>query len=249
MSRSSPISPSLTPSTSSSRNTPTSGPSPIPKRWPRNLRPTSKWKRRGRCWRPIWRASNASRNRSSISWSTSIAICNSTSATPSAWSPACKAARKPLAASSAPAAIRPGSWCRSCGIWAWPRASSPAISSSSPPTKNRSTALPARKPTSPTCMHGPKFSCPAPVGSASTRLPACLPVKATSRLPARRIRPPPRRSPVSPTRARSTSSSATPSRASRKTRASPSPIPTSSGHTFAPSAAWSTPGCKRWTCA
>ena len=50
--------------------------------------------------------------------------------------------------------------------------------------------------TSPTCTPGPKCSCPAPAGSGSTRRPACLPAKATSRSPARPNRSAPRRSPA-----------------------------------------------------
>ena len=44
---------------------------------------------------------------------------------------------------------------------------------------------PVRKKISPICTHGPKSTCPAPVGSVSTRRQACSPVKAICRSPAR----------------------------------------------------------------
>ena len=44
---------------------------------------------------------------------------------------ASRPARRPWARPWVPAATRPGCWCRSCGTWAWRRASSPATSSSS----------------------------------------------------------------------------------------------------------------------
>jgi hypothetical protein len=49
-----------------------------------------------------------------------------TSATPSAWSRACRRRKKRWNCSPAPAAIRPGCWCSCCATWGWRRASCPA---------------------------------------------------------------------------------------------------------------------------
>ena len=95
---------------------------------------------------------------------------------------------------SARAAIRAGSWCRSCAIWAWRRDSCPAISSSSSPISSRSTGRPAPTTTSPICTPGPRSIFRARAGSASIRPRACWPAKATFRSPRRRIIATPRRS-------------------------------------------------------
>ena len=79
------------------------------------------------------------------------------------------------------AATRRGCWCRSCGASASPRASPRDISSSSSPTRSRSTARRARRRTSPTCTRGARPTSPAPAGSASTPPRACSPARATSR--------------------------------------------------------------------
>ena len=60
------------------------------------------------------------------------------------------------------AATRLSSWCRSCAIWASPRDSFPATSSSSRRREAARGARRARARTSPTCMPGAKSTCPAP---------------------------------------------------------------------------------------
>ena len=91
-------------------------------------------------------------------------------------------------------------------------------------------------PTSPTCTPGPRSTCPAPAGSASTRRRACSPARGTSRWPAPPSptsaprRPIQRRQPDEDAEvARSSRFHMSRARASTKTRASPSRTPRSSG--------------------
>ena len=99
--------------------------------------------------------------------------CAARSNTSSAWSRGCRARRRRSSAARARAAIRAGSSCRSCAIWAWPRGSCRAISSSSSPISSRSTGRRAPTTTSPTSTPGRRSIFRAPAGSASIRPRAC----------------------------------------------------------------------------
>ena len=93
----------------------------------------------------------------------------------------------------------------------------------------------ARRPTSPTCMPGPRSTCPAPAGSAWTPPPACCAARATSRSPPAPIRSPPRRSPAWWSSARSTFDfDMQVRRGSGRPRASPSRTRKRSGRTSWP---------------
>ena len=142
------------------------------------------------------------------------------------------------ARAAARAATRPGCWCRSLrhlGLAA--RFVSGYLIQLDGRREAARRARRARAATSPTCTPGPRCICPARAGSASIRPRACSPAKGTSRWPAPPTRPAPRRSPARtrrPTRRRRRVSRRVrhrddASRAFTKTRASPSPTPTSSG--------------------
>ena len=60
------------------------------------------------------------------SWWRSTSGWRRTSPTWCAWSPASRFPKRRCNSAAAPAETAPGSWCRSCGSWAWPRGSSPA---------------------------------------------------------------------------------------------------------------------------
>ena len=89
--------------------------------------------------------------------------------------------------------------------------------------------LRAPRPTSPTCTPGPRSTCPARAGSASTRPPACSPARATSRSPPRRSLRARRPSAARTSRPRSRSPSTCASSACARPRASRCPTARSSG--------------------
>ena len=62
--------------------------------------------------------------------------CTTRWPTPSGWSPACRRRTRRWPRASARAGTRPGCWSACCGGSGWPRGSSPATSSSSPPTSS-----------------------------------------------------------------------------------------------------------------
>ena len=144
-----------------------------------------------------------------------------TSPTRPAWSRACRTPRRRSARRSARAATAAGCSCRCCATWASPPASCRATSCSSSPTRSRSTARRAPRPTSPTSTPGARCSCPAPAGSASTPPPGLFAgeghIPLARHAPARVGRA---RSPAPPSRARSRSTSPTRSPGCTRTRGS-----------------------------
>ena len=119
-------------------------------------------------------ASTARDRTPSISSSTSTRGCSARSATSSAWRPACRRPRRrsppatgscrdiELAAGAGPAQPRPRRALR-LGL---PDPAEARPRRARRPARHRRT-------TSPTCTPGARSICPAPAGSASTRLPAC----------------------------------------------------------------------------
>jgi len=117
------------------------------------------------------------------------------------------------------AATPHGCFARSFGTAGSRPVSSAAILSSSRPIRRRSMARAGPRRISPTCTHGAKSICQAPVGLAWTRPAGCWPAKVTSRWQRRPIRKARRQSPALSSSARRSSISRCRSSASRNRRA------------------------------